>query len=82
MTVHKAQGAEFDAVLVVLPPQRSRVVSRELLYTAVTRARKHVTVCTSREGLSQALGNRMARDSGLLDRLGEVQTGRRLHVST
>ena len=72
MTVHKAQGAEFDSVLVVLPPQRSRAVSRELLYTAVTRARKQVTVCSSHSVLSQALENRMARDSGLLDRLREA----------
>lgn len=39
MTVHKAQGSEFDEVLVLLPAQRSRVLTRELLYTALTRAR-------------------------------------------
>jgi exodeoxyribonuclease V alpha subunit len=43
MTVHKAQGSEFDEVLVLLPQQRSPVLTRELLYTAVTRARQRVT---------------------------------------
>ena len=44
MTVHKAQGSEFDELLVLLPEQRSRVLTRELLYTAVTRAR-HSACC-------------------------------------
>ena len=42
MTVHKAQGSEFDEVLVLLPAQPARVLTRELLYTALTRARQQV----------------------------------------
>jgi exodeoxyribonuclease V alpha subunit len=72
MTVHKAQGSEFDAVLVWLPQQRSRVVTRELLYTAVTRARSHVSVSASAEMLAAAIGSRSRRHSGLLARLGEA----------
>ena len=44
MSVHKSQGSEFDAVAVLLPPEPSPVVSRELLYTAVTRARRRATI--------------------------------------
>jgi exodeoxyribonuclease V alpha subunit len=72
MTVHKAQGSEFDAVLVWLPPQRSRVVTRELLYTAVTRAKSRVVISASAEVLAAAVESRSKRHSGLLVRLDEV----------
>jgi exodeoxyribonuclease V alpha subunit len=72
MTVHKAQGSEFDAVLVLLPQQRSRVVMRELLYTAVTRARNSVSVSASADVLSAAIASRSRRHSGLLARLREA----------
>ena len=69
MTVHKSQGSEFDEVLVLLPAQRSRVVSRELLYTAVTRARHRVSICASAEVLTAALQSPTRRQAGLRDRL-------------
>jgi exodeoxyribonuclease V alpha subunit len=69
MTVHKAQGSEFDAVLVLLPQQRSRVLTRELLYTAVTRARSRVSVSASADVLSAAIESRSKRHSGLPARL-------------
>jgi len=69
MTVHKSQGSEFDAVLVVLPDQRNRLTTRELLYTGVTRARQHVTLCASAAVLSAAVSSATQRHSGLLDRL-------------
>jgi exodeoxyribonuclease V alpha subunit len=72
MTVHKAQGSEFDAVLVLLPQQRSRVVTRELLYTAVTRAKSRVMISASAEVLAAAIESRSKRHSGLLARLGEA----------
>ena len=72
MTVHKSQGSEFDEVLVLLPAQRSRVVSRELLYTAVTRARHRVSICASAEVLSAAIQSPTRRQAGLLDRLREA----------
>ena len=69
MTVHKAQGSEFAAVLVLLPQQRSPVVTRELLYTAVTRARQQVTLVSSAEVLTSAIQSPTRRHSGLLARL-------------
>ncbi|MBK6865753.1 MAG: exodeoxyribonuclease V subunit alpha [Ideonella sp.] len=72
MTVHKAQGSEFDAVLVVLPEQAaSRVLTRELVYTAVTRARSAVTLCAGPVVLAAAVGRTTQRRSGLLARLRE-----------
>jgi len=70
-TVHKAQGSEFDEVLLVLPSRTSRVVTRELLYTAVTRARAKVTIAAGEEALSSGIANRLRRHSGLIARLGE-----------
>jgi exodeoxyribonuclease V alpha subunit len=72
MTVHKAQGSEFDAVLVVLPERANRVVTRELVYTAVTRARDAVTLCAGAAALRDAVANTAQRDSGLLARLREA----------
>jgi len=67
MSVHKSQGSEFDAVLVVLPEESSPIVSRELLYTAVSRARQSVCLSASREALREALALRVERSSGLRD---------------
>jgi exodeoxyribonuclease V alpha subunit len=69
MTVHKSQGSEFDDVLLVLPPEASPVLSRELVYTGVTRARRRVVVAARPEVLRAAIGVRVERDSGLADRL-------------
>jgi len=71
MTVHKSQGSEFEEVLVLLPEQRSRVLTRELLYTAVTRARSLVTVCSGTDVLATAISATTRRHSGLLARLRE-----------
>jgi exodeoxyribonuclease V alpha subunit len=72
MTVHKAQGSEFNDVLVLLPGQRSRVVTRELLYTAVTRARQRVAIASSAEVLRAAIESSTVRHGGLLSRLSEA----------
>jgi len=69
MTVHKAQGSEFDDVAVVLPAVASAVLTRELLYTAVTRARKRVAVFGEREGIASAVRCPIERTSGLRWRL-------------
>jgi exodeoxyribonuclease V alpha subunit len=71
MTVHKAQGSEFDTLLVLLPAQRSRVLTRELLYTAVTRARQRVTLAADAAVLAAAVATRTERQSGLRSRLRE-----------
>jgi exodeoxyribonuclease V alpha subunit len=69
MTVHKAQGSEFDSVWLQLPRQPTRVLSRELVYTALTRARRELHVCASAESLRQALSRKAQRISGLAARL-------------
>jgi exodeoxyribonuclease V alpha subunit len=71
MTVHKSQGSEFDGVLVVLPADRSRVLTRELLYTAITRARRQVTLAAAAPVLEAAITAATLRHSGLLARLAE-----------
>ena len=71
-TVHKAQGSEYDAVLLVLPDVPVPVVTRELLYTAVTRARWRVTLCAGEAVLAAAIGSPTRRLSGLTVRLQEA----------
>ncbi|MEO6031517.1 MAG: exodeoxyribonuclease V subunit alpha [Burkholderiaceae bacterium] len=70
MTVHKAQGSEFDEVWLLLPQHDSRVLSRELVYTGITRARRELHVVGSAEATSAALGRHASRSSGLGWRLG------------
>ncbi|MEO6172821.1 MAG: exodeoxyribonuclease V subunit alpha [Arenimonas sp.] len=55
ITVHKAQGSEFEKVLLVLPEAGHRVLSRELLYTGLTRARREIDVCSSQASLLAAI---------------------------
>jgi exodeoxyribonuclease V alpha subunit len=69
MSIHKSQGSEFDQVAVILPPRLSPVLSRELLYTAVTRARHRVTIHATKEVIEQAIARRVERVSGLRDLL-------------
>jgi exodeoxyribonuclease V alpha subunit len=69
MTIHKSQGSEFGHVNVILPPSGSRLLTRELLYTAVTRARRSVTVVGTEAAIREAVGRRAARASGLGERL-------------
>ncbi|WP_448508880.1 exodeoxyribonuclease V subunit alpha [Immundisolibacter sp.] len=69
LTVHKSQGSEFTRVLLILPPQPSPLLTRELIYTALTRAREGVTVWGSEATLAAAVGRRLERDSGLADAL-------------
>ncbi|MGH8030831.1 MAG: exodeoxyribonuclease V subunit alpha, partial [Luteimonas sp.] len=69
MTVHKAQGSEFDAVWLLLPARDARTLSRELVYTALTRARDAVHLCASADVLRAALSRHAQRVSGLAARL-------------
>ena len=68
-TVHKAQGSEFDRIVLILPDADARVLSRELLYTALTRARRGATLWATPDTLDRALERRTWRDSGLEARL-------------
>lgn len=71
MTVHKAQGSEFEAITLLLPQRAQRVVTRELLYTGVTRATTSVTLIGSRDVVLDACANPTRRHSGLIARLDE-----------
>lgn len=68
-TVHKAQGSEFDRIVLILPDADARVLSRELLYTALTRARRGAVLWATPAALDRALERRTWRDSGLEARL-------------
>jgi exodeoxyribonuclease V alpha subunit len=69
MTVHRAQGSQFDSVSFVLPPPDSPLLTRELLYTAVTRARRRVLIIGSEEAIRRAIQRPANRASGLRHRL-------------
>ncbi|VWB35689.1 putative exodeoxyribonuclease V alpha chain [Burkholderia stagnalis] len=81
LTVHKSQGSEFDEAALVLPATFGRVLTRELVYTAVTRARTRVQVIGGRRVLAQAIATRTQRDSGLSARIDEALARRRAEVS-
>ncbi len=69
MTVHKSQGSEFDNVLLILPDNFSPVLTRELVYTAITRARLSVEIWADEGILRKAVENPIRRTSGLRDAL-------------
>jgi exodeoxyribonuclease V alpha subunit len=80
MTVHKAQGSEFEHAVLVLPREPSRVASRELVYTAVTRARSAFTLASGRDGaLAEALARRTLRASGLAEQLDTAADSSAVH---
>lgn len=69
MTIHKSQGSQAGEITVLLPSEDSRLLTRELLYTAVTRAREKVRIVGSAEQLAAALARRAVRATGLSRRL-------------
>lgn len=69
ITVHKAQGSEYDAVGVLLPDVPTPLLTREILYTAITRARRSVTLVGPRWAIEAAVARRVTRSSGLASRV-------------
>jgi len=69
MTIHKSQGSQFDSAAVLLPAASSRILTRELLYTAVTRARRELILVGTEDAVRQAVARPVARASGLRERL-------------
>lgn len=69
VTVHKSQGSEFDEVLMILADRAVPLLTRELIYTGVTRAKKRLFLWGSEEVLRQAVSRRITRISGLRDAL-------------
>ena len=72
LTVHKSQGSEFDHAALVLPSAFGRMLSRELVYTAITRARSRIDVIGSTDVFAQAVRTPTRRDSGLAARIAEA----------
>lgn len=75
LTVHKSQGSEFDEAALVLPGSFVRVLSRELVYTAITRAKRRIEVIGSAEIFAQAVNAPTRRDSGLAARMMRLMSG-------
>jgi exodeoxyribonuclease V alpha subunit len=75
MTIHKTQGSEFDEVLLVLPPEDSPLLTRNLLYTGVTRARHRLRIIGDPEVWAKALARRQTRASGLAAALRQTNAG-------
>jgi len=69
MTVHKSQGSEFDAISILLPDEISPILNRELLYTAITRARKTLGILATEQVLRHTIHTRHQRESGLKHQL-------------
>ncbi len=69
MTVHKSQGSELDRVAVLLPERATPILSRELIYTAISRARQRVDIFGGEQVLRQAIARRVQRASGLTEAL-------------
>ncbi|ENW16236.1 exonuclease V subunit alpha [Acinetobacter haemolyticus] len=69
LTIHKSQGSEFTHTAIVLDANAKKLLSQELIYTAVTRAKKVVTLLADRNALLQALTVRTVRRSGLVQKI-------------
>ena len=69
MTIHKSQGSQFDTAVVLLPDATSRILTRELLYTAATRARARLILVGMEETLRAAVSRPATRASRLGERL-------------
>ena len=75
MTVHKSQGSEFEKVLLILPDQDYPVLTRELLYTGITRAKNHISIWGKEEIIKTTILRKINRNSGLKDALWENTIG-------
>lgn len=69
LTIHKSQGSEYDEVIVVLPNESSRILTRELFYTGITRTKNRLTIIGSEAVLRSAVSQAIRRTSGLAVRL-------------
>ena len=71
ITVHKSQGSEFDEVITILPNKDSLLITKELIYTAITRAKKIAHTIADRSLMEVWLERKVVRGSGLSERLKE-----------
>jgi len=72
MTVHKAQGSEFDRIALILPEAPMPLLTRELVYTALTRSRKGAVIVGARAVLESGVVNRLERHSGIAARIAQI----------
>jgi exodeoxyribonuclease V alpha subunit len=72
MTVHKAQGSEFDRVAIILPDHDLPITTREILYTALTRSRNSAVLVGRRDILVSGIARKISRESGIADKLREI----------
>jgi exodeoxyribonuclease V alpha subunit len=75
MTIHKSQGSEFDQVLMLLPNEPSPIMTRQLIYTGITRARKRIVIWGQAAVFLDAVGHVAQRSSGLKERLATIAAG-------
>ena len=73
MTVHKGQGSEFDRVVFVMPDREGPVLTRELVYTALTRARSHIEIIGEKDIIEAAVSRSVSRRSGLVEAINNDQ---------
>lgn len=73
MTIHKSQGSEFDHTLMILPPEFSPILTRELIYTGVTRAKSRLSLYVDESVMARGIKVRTVRASGLTQRLKEKE---------
>ena len=69
MTVHKSQGSEFDKILLILSDRESPILTREIIYTGITRAKKSVEIWGREDVFTSSVTKRITRTSGLQDEL-------------
>lgn len=79
LTIHKSQGSEYGHAVVVLPDRPSRILTRELLYTGITRATRRVTLVGSREVIEAAIRTPIRRATGLAERLTPLRMSDAFH---
>lgn len=73
MTIHKSQGSEFEHTLMILPPDFTPILTRELIYTGITRAKQRLSLYIDERVMKRGIKVRTERASGLVSRLGEVR---------
>ena len=71
ISIHKSQGSEFDNVFIILPAEKNKILTKELIYTAITRAKKQCTIISSPEIFYQSAIPRMLRQSGLKSKISQ-----------
>jgi exodeoxyribonuclease V alpha subunit len=71
MAVHKAQGSEFDSVALIMPDKDVPILTREIIYTAVSRARRSVTIIGSKAVIQTGLSRKIERYTGVREQLAQ-----------